>query len=194
MRNIILALLIFSGLTALYASETDYRFCADQPVSAICPNGGCLVTGEGCGYSGSTDGFSAYQLAVAYGFEGSEVEWLNSLKGADGADGADGVDVTSKQYTAAYQQVIAEYRKIREYAEDVAAGSMAVNAIDFGTTAKGVTELGGGVGVSHSYGGSSWAVGVGAKHGITDTEAVIVKGWLVNSSSYSVGAAVTTRF
>lgn len=35
---------------------------------------------------------SAYDLAVAYGFEGTEEEWLESLKGADGKDGQDGVD------------------------------------------------------------------------------------------------------
>ncbi len=36
------------------------------------------------------DGKSAYEIAVEYGFEGTELEWLESLKGADGKDGADG--------------------------------------------------------------------------------------------------------
>lgn len=35
-------------------------------------------------------GKSAYDLAVANGFKGTEAEWLASLKGADGADGAPG--------------------------------------------------------------------------------------------------------
>ena len=42
-----------------------------------------------------TDGLSAYELAVAAGFVGTEAEWLASLvgpAGADGADGRDGVD------------------------------------------------------------------------------------------------------
>lgn len=42
-----------------------------------------------------TDGLSAYELAVAAGFVGTEVVWLASLvgpAGADGADGRDGVD------------------------------------------------------------------------------------------------------
>ncbi len=36
------------------------------------------------------DGLSAYEVAVANGFVGTEVEWLASLVGADGADGAPG--------------------------------------------------------------------------------------------------------
>lgn len=47
------------------------------------------------------DGKSAYEVAVENGFEGTEQEWLDSLKGPKGdpgADGADGVgveDITS---------------------------------------------------------------------------------------------------
>ncbi|MBQ7337417.1 MAG: serine protease [Clostridia bacterium] len=37
-------------------------------------------------------GKSAYDIAVENGFEGSESEWLESLKGEDGADGKDGMD------------------------------------------------------------------------------------------------------
>ena len=36
------------------------------------------------------DGKSAYEIAVENGFEGTEEEWLASLKGQDGEDGADG--------------------------------------------------------------------------------------------------------
>ncbi|MBQ2997508.1 MAG: hypothetical protein IJD62_00755 [Oscillospiraceae bacterium] len=38
------------------------------------------------------NGKSAYEIAVEYGFEGTELEWLESLKGADGKDGKDGID------------------------------------------------------------------------------------------------------
>lgn len=38
------------------------------------------------------NGASAYDIAVANGFEGTEQEWLESLKGSDGADGANGAD------------------------------------------------------------------------------------------------------
>lgn len=37
-------------------------------------------------------GKSAYEIAVYHGFDGTEEEWLESLKGADGKDGEDGVD------------------------------------------------------------------------------------------------------
>lgn len=38
------------------------------------------------------DGRSAYEVAVANGFAGSETEWLEHLKGKDGKDGANGAD------------------------------------------------------------------------------------------------------
>lgn len=39
-----------------------------------------------------TDGKSAYQIAVDNGFQGTETDWLASLKGQDGEDGQDGQD------------------------------------------------------------------------------------------------------
>lgn len=39
-----------------------------------------------------SNGLSAYEIAVNNGFEGTEAEWLESLKGADGKDGVDGKD------------------------------------------------------------------------------------------------------
>lgn len=58
-------------------------------------------TGEGSGPQGpagqdgrdgldGADGRSAYEVAVANGFEGSEEAWLESLQGRDGRDGRDG--------------------------------------------------------------------------------------------------------
>ena len=38
------------------------------------------------------DGKSAYEIAVEHGFVGTEVEWLESLKGVDGKDGVNGKD------------------------------------------------------------------------------------------------------
>ncbi len=38
------------------------------------------------------DGKSAYEIAIEHGFVGTEVEWLQSLKGADGKDGVNGKD------------------------------------------------------------------------------------------------------
>ena len=39
---------------------------------------------------GAVRGESAYEAAVRNGFEGTEQEWLDSLKGKDGRDGKDG--------------------------------------------------------------------------------------------------------
>ena len=47
---------------------------------------------ESEGGAAGKDGESAYAIAVRNGFEGTEVQWLESLKGKDGQDGADGTD------------------------------------------------------------------------------------------------------
>ena len=41
---------------------------------------------------GNSQGKSAYELAKENGFEGTEEEWLDSLRGKDGEDGTDGQD------------------------------------------------------------------------------------------------------
>lgn len=41
------------------------------------------------------DGKSAYQLAVEAGYEGTEADWLASLKGTDGRNGIDGINGTN---------------------------------------------------------------------------------------------------
>ena len=52
-----------------------------------------LTALESAGGGGSgADGASAYEVAVANGFVGTEVEWLASLVGPAGADGAPGAD------------------------------------------------------------------------------------------------------
>lgn len=38
------------------------------------------------------NGASAYELAVANGFSGTEQAWLDSLKGADGINGSNGIN------------------------------------------------------------------------------------------------------
>jgi len=47
----------------------------------------CISGARGLDGKSGTDGKSAYQSAVDSGFEGSEEEWLESLKGEQGADG-----------------------------------------------------------------------------------------------------------
>lgn len=51
----------------------------------------CAVLLSACGNKTIT-GKSAYEIAVENGFEGTESEWLDSLKGTDGRNGTDGRD------------------------------------------------------------------------------------------------------
>lgn len=54
------------------------------------------------------DGKSAYEVAVANGFSGTESEWLLSLKGADGKDGANGIDRKDRENgKSAYEIAVA---------------------------------------------------------------------------------------
>ncbi len=55
------------------------------------------------------DGKSAYEIALANGFTGSESEWLESLKGLDGKDGANGT--LSAGTSEALQFIVSEYKK-----------------------------------------------------------------------------------
>lgn len=43
--------------------------------------------------SDGVEGLSAYEVAIAGGFVGTELEWLESLKGVDGVVGSDGVSI-----------------------------------------------------------------------------------------------------
>lgn len=67
---------------------------------------------DGGGDPAGADGDSAYEVAVANGFIGTEVAWLVSLQGADGADGAPGTDGTDGAPGAdgpsAYEVAVAE--------------------------------------------------------------------------------------
>lgn len=46
--------------------------------------------GFSANFESGLDGASAYQIAVAHGFRGTEEEWLESLRGEPGKDGAPG--------------------------------------------------------------------------------------------------------
>jgi len=113
--------------------------------------------------------------------------------GLAGADGRDGIDFNSKGYEEAYYRTIYELRKAGETANQAVAGSVAISAIDFGTTCKGKTEVGAGIGVSDSYIGTDYAAGIGVKHGFTDSTAGVIKGWK-SKNSEAVGAALTYAF
>ena len=77
--------------------------------------GGCLSTGLNCAGGDQADGITAYDLAVQNGFQGTEQEWLESLKGKDG-DNAQTVylslydeAVEKYGYTGTFYEFVAEY-------------------------------------------------------------------------------------
>ena len=59
-------------------------------------NGNVNVSGGGGG-GGGTDGKSAYEIALEHGFEGTEEEWLESLKGEPGHTPEKGVDYFTEE-------------------------------------------------------------------------------------------------
>ena len=59
---------------------------SDKKFTLTVDDNGNLSGVAGTGGTGE-DGASAYEIALEHGFEGSEEEWLASLKGEDGADG-----------------------------------------------------------------------------------------------------------
>lgn len=99
-----------AGTSGHYASVHGYQVELITSSTSISPNhflftydgkiklpaGGDIVDSTGTSVLGGggtgADGASAYEVAVANGFVGSEVAWLASLIGADGADGTNGTN------------------------------------------------------------------------------------------------------
>jgi len=52
------------------------------------------------------EGESAYQIACRYGFNGTEAEWVASLKGEKGAAGADGTPGSKIDLYSVYQKLV----------------------------------------------------------------------------------------
>ncbi len=67
--------------------ETAIHWAITGPAGANGINGA-----NGADGTNGANGVSAYDLAVANGFSGTEQAWLASLKGADGVNGANGVN------------------------------------------------------------------------------------------------------
>ncbi len=133
------------------------------------------------------------------------VDGVDGSDGSDGTDGKDGETLSFDKYReelSEYKAELAEYQEklddTFQYTADAAAGNMATAAIDFGTVGMGQTEGGIGLGISGGdYGGSTvrgYAIGIGVKHGISDTEALIAKGWYAGNDSYAIGGGMTKRF
>lgn len=75
---------------------------------------------KGAGALKGKDGKSAYQIAVDHGFEGTEEEWLESLKGKDGASSIDD-SKTAEDSTYSSKKIeedLANYVPVQQKAED----------------------------------------------------------------------------
>ena len=221
MKKLLLTLLIFGGYALATTNHNPvFNDCNDWHQTGCGEQGEQGERGD----TGQTGATGAMGETGQNGTTGSQGETgdtgatgQDGINGQDGIDGIDGVDGASLSEIAeyysdeyarqldviadiaeSYNQVIDELmskaKEATEYYEDLAAGSAALAAVDFGTTAKGVTELGFGIGHSSSFDGSSTVGALGAKYGLTDTEASIVKGWYSGNESYAIGGAITTRF
>lgn len=123
-------------------------------------------------FSGCIKGKSAYELAVANGFSGTEQEWLASLKGVKGQDGADN-DITIedlyeaarndgfegsmsdfiKEYLNANAQIPDEKNAVNKAVFsvcDVIANFQTKDSIKWGMTVPGKTVTSAGAGVVYS--------------------------------------------
>lgn len=83
------------------------------------------------------NGLSAYDIAVQNGFEGSEAEWLDSLRGEDGKDGIDAGNASAvadntkyiNQALMASVSIYCEYKKSND-ASGYSAGSGVIYQLD----------------------------------------------------------------
>ena len=82
--------------------------CSGEGVQG--PQGEQGIQGEqGLPGKDGADGKSAYELAVANGYTGTEVEWLASLAGETGASGADGKSAYDLAVEKGYQGTLEEW-------------------------------------------------------------------------------------
>lgn len=89
---------------------------------------------SGCG------GESAYDIAVRNGYQGTESQWLESLKGDDGNDGIDGVDyedikkiykdlTDSGQYSGTFLQFVKDYLNVYVSKSEVIASNCLLSTV-----------------------------------------------------------------
>ncbi len=86
-----------SGKTRIINADQECRrweIAIHWPIAGSAGSDGINGTNGADGING-TNGASAYELAVANGFSGTEQAWLDSLKGADGTNGSNGINGTN---------------------------------------------------------------------------------------------------
>lgn len=82
------------------------------------------------------DGRSAYEVAVADGFQGSQQEWLESLHGRDGVDGKDGIDGATDPLAVKYD----DESKSTATLQSASGGSTRVSGVAPGRITQGSTD------------------------------------------------------
>ncbi|WP_084738828.1 MULTISPECIES: YadA-like family protein [Stenotrophomonas] len=82
------------------------------------------------------DGRSAYEVAVADGFKGSQQEWLESLHGRDGVDGKDGIDGATDPLAVKYD----DESKSTATLQSASGGSTRLSGVAPGRIAQGSTD------------------------------------------------------
>lgn len=122
-----------------------------------------LEAGGGGGTGG--DGLSAYEVAVNNGFVGTELEWLDSLKGTPGAPGTPGTDATTPHI-------------------DVATGNWFVGDIDTGIHAQGPQGNQGEPGPQ----GSPGANGTDGANGVTPHIDEATGNWFIGTTDTGIHA------
>lgn len=88
---------------------------------------GALKGQDGKDGADGVDGKSAYEIALDNGYEGSEAEWIESLKGADGKDGTNGKDGTDGKDGEAYDDTEIREELSKKLDSDGNVGNLSVD-------------------------------------------------------------------
>lgn len=102
--------------------------------------GGFAVYGMLAVFGITGNGLSAYELAVKYGYKGTESQWIESLKGKDGQDGKDGEiyetvrelyddAVDGGDYTGSFLNFVRDYISVYDIGSEVVANHCVLSSV-----------------------------------------------------------------
>jgi hypothetical protein len=158
------------GASELRDNTVGPRYLTDGLLAQIAKGGKDGVDG-----TNGVDGKSAYEVAVAKGFTGTEEEWVASLKGekgTDGSNGAPGKDGVSGYEVRTYDYIAGGARENHDGVgvDYTGAGDGSIATVACSDPSK--VALGGGVQFSGLHGGSM----------VTDGQQAVAESWsLVDS-------------
>ncbi len=217
MKRVILSIVALTAMSL--ACEVHHT---PEPVCTECVNGtngkdGLSIKGkDGINGKDGKDGINGKDGLSIKGKDGINGKDGLSIKGKDGvvdyskinefisyqyeylSDMSTDSEVFISKISTDMETLFSEYEKSMDRYEsflvDSSAGAIAIGSIDFGSTCAGMWEVGVGIGTSAGLDDQGYAGAVGAKYGLTDNTAIIVKGWGADSDSYAMGAGATWRF